>query len=115
MKLLVFLPFALGTRIPIFSDEFSDNHFDFDDQSENELFRHPRAYTCDRKKIQSFLNDRMKQCKRFNIKHAECATWTTKELQRECGGSYNCVVTDYSNEIAAWGQYFGKGSLKKNA
>ena len=108
MKLLIFLPFALGTRIPIFSDEFSD------DQSENELFRHPRAYTCDKEKIQSFLNDRMDQCDRFYIKHKECAKWATNELERECAGGYNCVVTDNTNEVDAWGTYHGYGSRSHN-
>ena len=98
MKLLTFLLFALGTRIPI------------DNESENELLRRRREASCDTEKIKSFLDDRMKQCKRFNIEHEECAKWAHNELQRECGGIYNCVVTNYSKEVAAHGRYFGIGS-----
>ena len=105
MKLLIFFPFALGTRIPIFSGEFADNNFDFD--PENELLRQSRETSCDIEKIKSFLNGRMEQCNRFNIKHKECATWATNELRRECGGSYNCVVTDWTSELAAWSTIFG--------
>ena len=106
MKLLIFLPFALGTRIPIFSDK----SFDIDNESENELLRRRREASCDTEKIKSFLDDRMKQCKRFNIEHEECAKWAHNELQRECGGTYNCVVTNYNKEVAAHGRYFGIGS-----
>ena len=106
MKLLTFLPFALGTRIPIFSDK----SFDIDNESENGLLRHRRGTSCNTEKIKSLLDDRMKQCKRFNINHKECAPWAGKELERECGGSYNCVVTNYTNEVSAFGHYFGYGS-----
>ena len=111
MKLLIFLPFALSTQIPIFSDK----SIDINDESENELLRHRREASCDKEKIQSFLNDRMKQCKRFNIEHKECATWATNELQRECDGNYNCAVTAWTNEMAAFGRFFGKSSPSYDA
>ena len=107
MKFLIFLPFAFGTRIPIFSGQFADNYFDFNHESENELLRQRREASCDNEKIKSFLNDCMEQCNRFNIDHQECVTWATNELQRECGGSYNCIVTDWTNEMAAWSTIFG--------
>ena len=108
MKLLIFLPFAFGTRIPTFSAEYANNNFDFDDESE--VLRRRRETSCNTERLKSFLNGRMEKCERFNIEHKECATWATQELQRECGRSYNCVLTDWNIEMSAWGQYFGVGS-----
>ena len=109
MKFWTFLPFALCNGKPILATETSDFNYGLLNNN-HERMRQRRAISCDKQEIKSFLNSQMNQCERSNIDHPVCVEWSSKELERKCGGSFNCIETDWTITTNGWGQYFGYSS-----
>ena len=112
MRILALLPLALGNRIPIIEtlkDDADDFHFD------NEIFdqgitRQRRATSCSTEVTNAFLSTKMDRCERYQLDHEECTKWAVNELQGQCGGNFNCVVSKREGDWNGCGTFFGNSS-----
>ena len=40
------------------------------------------------------------RCEYYNASHSDCSEWATKELNSACGGSHNCIETDWNSYMS---------------
>ena len=75
----------------------------------NEKSDNIETASCSKEYKNSFLSGRMDRCEYYNADHSDCVEWALKELESACGGSYNCIETEWSY-ISGWGHYWGYSS-----
>ena len=130
MKLFTaFLPFALSNRIPEFltqtdnSGELKFGHslcesdecpkldgLDGQPIRQETIMDDISTASCSQDYKNSFLSGRMDRCEYYNASHSDCSEWATKELNSACGGSHNCIETDWNSYMSGWGTYWGYSS-----
>ena len=112
MRILALLPLALGNRIPILeilNDDADDFHID-KEISDQDITRQRRATRCSKEFTNAFLSTKMDRCERYQLDHLECSKWAGTELQGQCGGNFNCVVSKREGDWAGRGLYWGNSS-----
>ena len=60
--------------------------------------------SCSQSEKNSILESRANRCDSYGLTHSECAKYVSEELERSCGGSYNCIDTA-RGDWASWKTY----------
>ena len=122
MKLFIFLPFALGSRIPTFLNK-NDETGSCNSLCEShecpeiegiisygiETMDGISTTSCSKEYKNSFLSARMDRCEYYNADHIDCVDWAKRELNSACGDDHNCIETKFSS-VSGWAPYWGYSS-----